>query len=180
VYSDEVWTGIEYQVAAHLVYEGLVMEGLAITKAVRDRYDGERRNPWNEVECGSHYARALASWSLLTALSGYHYSAPESRLSFAPALNQQDFRCLFTTGSGWGVFTQQLGAREASASLDLRGGTLGLARFGFAPGPSEPGAVLASLNGSALAARRDESGLVLFEPVLTMRPGDRMEVSSRI
>ena len=70
VYSDEVWTGIEYQVAAHLIYEGLVEEGLAIVKAVRDRYDGERRNPWNEVECGNHYARALSSWSLLTALSG--------------------------------------------------------------------------------------------------------------
>src|SRR5205807_3167307 len=64
VYSDEVWTGIEYQVAAHLIYEGMVSEGLAIAKAVRDRYDGQRRNPWNEVECGNHYARALSSWSL--------------------------------------------------------------------------------------------------------------------
>src|SRR4029453_7150349 len=62
VYSEEVWTGIEYQVAAHLIYEGLIVEGLAITKAVRDRYDGQRRNPWNEVECGNHYARALSSW----------------------------------------------------------------------------------------------------------------------
>jgi hypothetical protein len=72
-------------VAAHLIYEGLVMEGLAITKAVRDRYDGERRNPWNEVECGSHYARALASWSLLLGLSGYEYSAPGARPSSARA-----------------------------------------------------------------------------------------------
>ena len=46
-------------------------------KGVRDRYDGKRRNPWNEVECGSHYARALSVWSVLLALSGYHYSAPE-------------------------------------------------------------------------------------------------------
>jgi len=69
VYADEVWTGIEYQVAAHLVYEGHVAEGLAVVRGVRDRYDGRRRNPWNEVECGSHYARALASWSVLLALS---------------------------------------------------------------------------------------------------------------
>jgi uncharacterized protein (DUF608 family) len=68
VYSDEVWTGIEYQVAAHLIYEGSVEEGFRIVRAVRNRYDGERRNPWNEVECGNHYARALASWSLLLAL----------------------------------------------------------------------------------------------------------------
>ena len=74
-YSDEVWTGIEFQVAAHMMYEGLLEEGLAIVKGVADRYDGLRRNPWNEVECGSHYARALASWSVLTALSGYGYSA---------------------------------------------------------------------------------------------------------
>ncbi|MFQ5791573.1 MAG: GH116 family glycosyl-hydrolase [Acidobacteriota bacterium] len=71
VYSDEVWTGIEYQVAAHLIYEGFVDEGVNIVRAVRNRYDGERRNPWNEVECGNHYARALASWSVLLALSGF-------------------------------------------------------------------------------------------------------------
>ena len=177
VYSDEVWTGIEYQVAAHLIYEGLVMEGLAITKAVRDRYDGERRNPWNEVECGSHYARALASWSLLTALSGYHYSAPESRLSFAPALHQQDFRCIFTTGGAWGVFTQRVGARKAAGTLELRGGTLELARFGFAPGSSRAGGAAASLNGTVVTARREESGLATFEPAVKMRVGDRIEVS---
>src|SRR6185312_893520 len=60
-YADEVWTGIEYQVAAHMIYEGLVSEGLEIVKAVRDRYDGEKRNPWDEVECGHHYARAMSS-----------------------------------------------------------------------------------------------------------------------
>ena len=62
VYSDEVWTGIEYQVAAHLIYEGMVKEGLAIVEAARARYDGTRRNPWNEIECGHHYARAMSSW----------------------------------------------------------------------------------------------------------------------
>jgi uncharacterized protein (DUF608 family) len=70
VYSDEVWTGIEYQVASHLIYEGLLEEGLSIVKAVRDRYDGLRRNPWDEVECGHHYARAMSSWGVLLALSG--------------------------------------------------------------------------------------------------------------
>ena len=55
IYSDEVWTGIEYQVAAHCIYEGLVDEGLTIVKAVRERHDGFKRNPWNEVECGHHY-----------------------------------------------------------------------------------------------------------------------------
>ena len=63
VYSDEVWTGIEYQVASHLIEEGFVEEGLTIVKAVRFRYDGHRRNPWNEYECGNYYARAMASYA---------------------------------------------------------------------------------------------------------------------
>ena len=68
VYSDEVWTEIEYQVAAHLMYAGMANGGSAIVRAFRDRYDGLRRNRRNEVECGSYYARAMSSWSLLPAL----------------------------------------------------------------------------------------------------------------
>jgi non-lysosomal glucosylceramidase len=105
-YADEVWTGIEYQVAAHCIYEGLVDEGLAIVRGLRARHDGVRRNPWNEFECGHHYARAMASWSVLLALSGYRYSAIEQRLSFAPAaqvVRDGTFRCFFSTGSAWGT-----------------------------------------------------------------------------
>jgi uncharacterized protein (DUF608 family) len=105
-YADEVWTGVEYQVAAHCIYEGLADEGLAIVRGLRARHDGARRNPWDEFECGHHYARAMASWSLLLALSGYRYSAVEGRLSFAPvaqAMRDGAFRCFFSTGSAWGT-----------------------------------------------------------------------------
>jgi len=122
VYSDEVWTGIEYQVAAHLIYEGLIEEGLAVVKGVRDRYDGLRRNPWNEVECGSHYARALSVWSVLLALAGYHYSAPDRHLTFRPRLNANDFRCFFTVGTGWGSYSQRLNARSLAAKLEVNYG----------------------------------------------------------
>jgi hypothetical protein len=81
VYSDEVWTGIEYQVASHLIWEGYVEEGLQIVEAVRSRYDGRTRNPWNEYECGSYYARAMASYALLMAYSGFRYSAAEKPFS---------------------------------------------------------------------------------------------------
>jgi uncharacterized protein (DUF608 family) len=107
VYSDEVWTGIEYQVASHLMYEGLLEEGLSIVKAVRDRYDGWRRNPWDEVECGHHYARAMSSWGILLALSGYSYSGPETRMGFAPQLYAEDFRTFWSAGSGWGRYFQK-------------------------------------------------------------------------
>jgi non-lysosomal glucosylceramidase len=110
VYSDEVWTGIEHQVAAHLIYEGLIDEGLSVVKAVRDRQDGYRRSPWDEIECGHHYARSLASWALLTALSGFQCDMVKGTISFKPVINQDDFRCFWSTGKAWGIFTQKKNA----------------------------------------------------------------------
>lgn len=106
VYSDEVWTGIEYQVATHLIYEGFVDEGLTIAKAVRDRHDGYRRNPWNEVECGHHYARSMASYGLLTSLSGFKYDMTKGEVSFDPKINVDNFSSFFCCGKGWGIYKQ--------------------------------------------------------------------------
>ncbi|HEY3320835.1 MAG TPA: GH116 family glycosyl-hydrolase [Planctomycetota bacterium] len=112
LYSDEVWTGIEYQVAAHMFYEGMLEEGLAIVKGVRDRYDGIPRkpiprNPWNEIECGGHYARAMSSWSLLLAASGYEYDGPAKALKFTPHLTPEAFRSFFCGPEGWGSLRQR-------------------------------------------------------------------------
>lgn len=106
-YSDEVWTGVEYQVATHLIYEGLVEEGLAVVQAVRARHDGVRRNPWDEVECGHHYARSMSSWGLLIALSGFRFDMVKKEISFAPALDQGSFSTFWSTGVAWGTYTQQ-------------------------------------------------------------------------
>jgi non-lysosomal glucosylceramidase len=107
VYSDEVWTGIEYQVATTLVYNGWVKEGLEVVKAVRDRYAGFNRNPWDEEECGHHYARAMASWALLPALSGFEYDGVSHRISFKPVLSKNDFSTFWSCGSGWGEYSQK-------------------------------------------------------------------------
>lgn len=109
VYSNEVWTGIEYQVAAGLIYEGLVSEGLEIVRAARSRHDGYRRNPFDEVECGHHYARSMASWALIPALSGFELGQPEDSLRIAPRIHQENFRCFYSTGSSWGVCQQWRG-----------------------------------------------------------------------
>jgi hypothetical protein len=107
VYSDEVWTGIEYQVATHMISEGLVKEGLTVVKALRSRFDGLVRNPWNEYECGNYYARAMASYGLLSALSGFRYSAPEKTLYLQPRLEVapagKPFEVFFSTATGWGT-----------------------------------------------------------------------------
>jgi hypothetical protein len=86
----------------------MVKEGLTIVKAVRERYDGRRRNPWNEVECGHHYARAMSSWGLLLALSGFSYSVPEGRIGFAPAIRPEDFQTFWSLGPSWGVYRQKV------------------------------------------------------------------------
>lgn len=109
VYSDEVWTGIEYQVASHLIYEGFVEEGLNLVRAVRARQDGVRRSPWDEVECGHHYARSLASYGLLLALSGLQVDLPHGTISFRPAA-AGDFRTFFSWGTGWGEFFRETDA----------------------------------------------------------------------
>jgi len=100
-YADEVWTGIEYQVAAHLIYEGLVEEGLQVTATARARHTGGNRNPWDEFECGHHYARSLASWAVPLALAGFDYDAPAGRLALAPRLAGA-FRCLFSVAAACG------------------------------------------------------------------------------
>ena len=108
VYSHEVWPGIEYHVAANLIWEGHLDEGLTIAKAVRDRQDGVKRSPWNEVECGHHYARSMASWGVLLALNGFKYDMTKGEVGFDPRINKDDFTSFWSTGTAWGVYKQYM------------------------------------------------------------------------
>ncbi len=141
VYGDEAWSGIEYQVAAHLIYEGLIEEGLAIVKGVRDRYTGERRNPWDEIECGHHYARSMASYSLLLALSGFRWHGADGRLELDPKLSERDFAVFFSVGTGWGLVKQQRQGRHWTVTVEVLYGTLSVRQLdlvldGAASGPN--------------------------------------------
>jgi hypothetical protein len=102
VYSDEVWTGIEYQVASHLMIMGCVNEGLDIVRAARDRYDGRKRNPFDEYECGHWYARALASYALIQGMTGLRFDAVEKRLYMDPGL-EGDWQAFIATETGFGM-----------------------------------------------------------------------------
>ncbi len=131
VYSDEVWTGIEYQVASHLIEEGLVQEGLTVVRAVRERYDGRVRNPFNEYECGSYYARALSSYALLGALSGFRFSAADKTLWLGPRTQAAEWRTFFSTASGFGTIA--LSAQTLTIEIiegELQVETLHLTRNG--------------------------------------------------
>jgi uncharacterized protein (DUF608 family) len=117
IYSNEVWTGIEYQVASHLMMMGLVDEGLHIVRACRDRYDGRSRNPFDEVEAGHWYARALASYGLLQGLSGARFDAVEKILYLQPA-SKGDFRSFLSTATGYGM----VGVRNGAPFVDVVSG----------------------------------------------------------
>ncbi len=119
VYSNEVWTGIEYQVASHLVMLGRVEEGLQIVRSLRQRYDGRYRNPFDEYECGHWYARAMASYALLQAFSGARYDAVDRTLHLKPAV-QGDFRAFLCTSSGYGT----VGMRNGQPFVEVVSGSI--------------------------------------------------------
>jgi len=112
-YCEETMTGFEYALAGLLIAEGFVSEGERVVEAVRDRYDGERRNPWNEIECGSNYARSMASFALLPIYSGFTFDMPHGQIGFAPIAGEGRF--LFSVGESWGV--AELRAQDCRLSV---------------------------------------------------------------
>lgn len=145
-YADECMHGFEYQAASHLIYEGFVEEGLQVARAVRERYDGIRRNPWNEIECGSNYVRSMASYGLLLALSGFEYDMTGraadgeaggdkngdgskelvgGHIGFNPKLGEADYRTFWSLHEGWGNFRHQQGC----AVLEVAWGSLSMRSF---------------------------------------------------
>ncbi|MBE7171106.1 MAG: hypothetical protein INR73_10980 [Williamsia sp.] len=118
VYSDEVWTGIEYQVASHLILMGKVQEGLQIVRTCRDRYDGRIRNPFNEYECGHWYARAMSSYGLIEALTGVRYDALDQTLQIDSRMG--DFTSFLSTQIGFGTVVW----RQGKPSLQVAYGSI--------------------------------------------------------
>lgn len=104
-YYAEVMTGFEHAAAALMIFSGMVNEGVECISNIRARYDGEKRNPWDEAECGHHYARAMASWTSLVALSGFAYDGVQASIVAAPRLPHREFQCFWATGTGWGTFS---------------------------------------------------------------------------
>ena len=123
-YYNEVMTGFEYTAAAHMLYEGMTEEGLTVIGAIRGRYDGLKRSPFDEAECGHHYARAMASWAAVLALTGFHYSAVSGALTFAASL--VPCRWFWSSGSAWGMFEQTPGERGTKVTLTVTKGSLRL------------------------------------------------------
>jgi uncharacterized protein (DUF608 family) len=177
-YRDEVWTGIEYQVATNLIYEDMTEEGLSIVKAIHDRYSPEKHNPWNEIECGDHYARAMASWGVLMALQNYNYNGPAMSLGFHPKIMKQDFRSFFTGSEGWGNIMQSINGNKQTNELILRYGKLKLKEFGVTP-LSRPASFDVMVNGKRVKADMKPSGekyRFVFD-MIELKETDRLSVT---
>ncbi|MGD9418419.1 MAG: GH116 family glycosyl-hydrolase [Verrucomicrobiota bacterium JB025] len=180
-YLNECMTGFEWQVAAHMMREGMVEEGLAIGRAIYDRYTADKRNPYNEIECSDHYSRAMASYGAYLAACGYRYDGPEGRLGFGPKLSPENFRAAFTTAEGWGRFTQKVDAGKHTAGIEMRYGRLQLNELaldmvqGVAAGKAA-----VELDGQPVASSLETGGgryVLKFDPGVTVNSGQTLTVT---
>ena len=131
MYFNECQSGYEYEAAAGMVWEDLLLEGLAVTRTIHDRYNASRRNPWNEVECGDHYVRCMAVYGVFIAISGFEYHGPKGHIGFDPRLNPENFKAAFTSAQGWGTFTQKTDNAMQHEKIEVKWGQLRLRSLAF-------------------------------------------------
>jgi non-lysosomal glucosylceramidase len=149
-----------------------------VTRAVHDRYAASRRNPWNEVECGDHYARSMASYGVFLAVCGFEYHGPDGHLGFAPRLTPEDFRAPFTAAEGWGTFAQQQDGGAFTATTTLKSGRLRLRTLALHP-TATVARVAATLDGQPVPAALSLAGgcaTVTFAEALTLGAGQRLAI----
>lgn len=125
-YCEETMTGFEYSFAGLLISCGMIDEGIKVVSAIRDRYDGKKRNPWNEIECGSNYARSMASFALIPIFAGFEFDIPNKHIGFNPIEKKEEFKTFWSVESAWGSFEKN----SKTAVLEIKEGELLLGSFG--------------------------------------------------
>jgi uncharacterized protein (DUF608 family) len=176
-YYAEAWTGLEYSTAALMLYAGMVREGVECIQNVRSRYDGEKRNPWDEPECGHHYARAMASWSAVLALSGFRYRGQDGAVVVLPPVAPaagRPFRCFWSTGTGWGTFSF---AQGGALTVNVLGGKLPCKSFEVAASPRSSSS--ATLDGKPISHRTSRQGdraVFRFDEPVSIAEGSHLEL----
>lgn len=176
-YFNECMNGYEYQAAGHMIWERLTLEGLAVTRAVHDRYHASRRNPWNEIECGDHYARSMASYGVYLAACGFEYHGPKRHIGFAPRLTPANFKCAFTSAEGWGTFSQQSDSFGLRAQIAVKWGRLWLKTMALNSSSTISARVL--LDGKqipAAVANADSQLMLTFTEEILVAAGQTLEL----
>ena len=124
-YDNLVLCAFEYTAAVGMLYEGQIEPGLRVFEVVRERYDGLRRSPFNEAECGHHYARSMIAWAAVLALTGFHYSAVSKSMTFAARAGSH----FWSNGAAWGVCRQSTRNGSVAVELEVLGGSVELSSF---------------------------------------------------
>ncbi len=183
MYFNECMNGFEHQVAGHMIWEGMLLEGLAVERAVHDRYNAARRNPWNEVECGDHYARSMASYGVFIAACGFAYHGPKGHIAFAPRLTPENFRAPFTSAEGWGTFEQKFDDDAMHAALVLKYGRLRLRSVDLTlPGKIPATSITVTSNDHAIEASHalsDRNLTITFAADTHVSAGEALRFSIR-
>jgi non-lysosomal glucosylceramidase len=184
-YFQECMSGFEHSAAALMVSlakdenDPLLTQGLTVCRAVHDRYDASRRNPYNEIECSDHYARAMASYGVFIAATGFHCNASTGLLRFEPRIGAKDFAGPFIGAGAWGRFTQKHGGTGLSAALDVRFGSMRISRLELTPPADKAARSSVTHAGKPLEHRteiRDGRLAVILAQPVTLVPGQLLEV----
>jgi uncharacterized protein (DUF608 family) len=182
-YFNECMSGFEYQVASHMIYEDetdLVDRGLAVARAIHDRYHPRLRNPYNEIECSDHYARAMASYGVFLAACGFAYDGPRGHLAFEPRIRPEQFRAAFTAAAGWGTLVQERADGQQHNRVLVRFGELVLrslsVRLPAGAGLNRGDAVLRGEKVQCTSITNGDRVTLEFESGLTLTAGEALEV----
>ena len=177
-YYAEAWTGLEHSTAALMFYSGMIPQGVEYVENLRARFDGVKRNPWDEAECGHHYARAMSSWSSVVALSGFHYEGDRAHVMALPKLPHDNFHCFWATGTGWGTYSlKRTQPGGVNFTIQTLAGTLPCRSCTLAATGSK---ATASLAGKKISTRleknEEQTRIYLAEPV-QLREGEQLEIN---
>jgi uncharacterized protein (DUF608 family) len=158
-YMSECMSGFEYALSSLMMWDGMPYRSLAHTRIMCERYDGSKRNPWNEVEWGSFYGRAMASYGVFTAACGFEYNGPEGYIAFAPRLTPEKFKAAFTAAEGWGSFEQSRTTQVQRESIKVKWGRLSVRKLAFdLPAGAVAGNVSVVCDGKQCANKTSQEG----------------------
>jgi uncharacterized protein (DUF608 family) len=186
-YFNECMNGFEYQAAGHMIWEGMNTEGLAVTRAVHDRYHPSRRNPWNEIECGDHYARSMASYGVFLAACGFEYHGPNGHFGFSPRVTDSQagsgtakFKSAFTSAEGWGSIVHSSTEARVECQILLKSGKLRIRTLAVgAPEGFAAKHALVKVRGREEPCRMEQTGrrlLITLGKQTSIRAGQTFEI----
>jgi hypothetical protein len=178
IYFHECQSGYEYEVASHMIGEGMTDEGLVLVRSIHDRYHAAKRNPYNEIEASDHYARAMASYGSFITACGYEYHGPKGYMRFAPKWNLQDFKAPFTAAEGWGTYTQNFSEGKMTCALEPKYGQVQLNSFSVeVPVGYTLETVLASYDNQTFPVQKSQEGtriLISWTNRVTVKTGKKL------